>query len=291
MIKVAYSDKQNSNPFDSTIGFTGIISPSSGKPRQMASALAGVDYVELFEPRPVLVSDFKLCHDNEYVDGVMGLTRNNGFGTKSQSVCDSLPYTVGAMYDAALAAKKDVPAAALVSGFHHAGYSQWEHFGHFCTFNGLMVTAMKLLMDGCKNVAIIDCDMHIGNGTDNILDHLPHLRQNINHISLGYLCTEPAHAEYYLRYLNNLDFGNAIPDVILYQSGADVHVNDPYGGVLTTEQMIERDEIVFKFAKSLQIPLVWNLAGGYQVGPNGEVNTIIDLHMNTFKAAKRVYEL
>jgi acetoin utilization deacetylase AcuC-like enzyme len=79
------------------------------------------------------------------------------------------------------------------------------------------------------------------------------------------------------------------PDVVIYQAGADVHVNDPYGGVLTTEQMYERDLRMFRIAKRLQLPLTWNLAGGYQVGPNGEIDKVLELHLNTFRAMAEVY--
>jgi acetoin utilization deacetylase AcuC-like enzyme len=51
---------------------------------------------------------------------------------------------------------------------------------------------------------------------------------------------------------------------MLYQAGADPHVDDPLGGVLTNEQLRMRDRIVFRTAIKLSIPVAWNLAGGYQ---------------------------
>ena len=41
-------------------------------------------------------------------------------------------------------------------------------------------------------------------------------------------------------------------------------MDDPLGGFLTTEQLARRDQIVFSEAKAMHIPVVWNLAGGYQ---------------------------
>jgi acetoin utilization deacetylase AcuC-like enzyme len=51
-------------------------------------------------------------------------------------------------------------------------------------------------------------------------------------------------------------------DLLLYQAGADPHIDDPLGGFLTTDELAERDRIVFSVAKEIGIPVVWNLAGG-----------------------------
>jgi acetoin utilization deacetylase AcuC-like enzyme len=61
--------------------------------------------------------------------------------------------------------------------------------------------------------------------------------------------------------------------------------NDPLGGFLTTEQLARRDHIVFSTAKAMGIPLVWNLAGGYQE-PIGKV---LAIHNNTMRACIAVY--
>ena len=69
-------------------------------------------------------------------------------------------------------------------------------------------------------------------------------------------------------------------DVILYQAGADPHVNDPLGGWLTTQQLHERDRLVFEAAAELGIPAAWNLAGGYQT----PLNKVLTIHDNTMRA-------
>lgn len=68
-----------------------------------------------------------------------------------------------------------------------------------------------------------------------------------------------------------------------------MHRDDPLGGVLTTTQMKERDEIMFSTAKSCGIPIVWNLAGGYQRDENGSIKPVIDLHLNTFAIATEIF--
>ena len=66
-------------------------------------------------------------------------------------------------------------------------------------------------------------------------------------------------------------------DLLLYQAGADPHVDDPLGGWLTTQQLRERDRGVFQTARSLGVPIAWNLAGGYQAN----LRKVLDIHDNT----------
>jgi acetoin utilization deacetylase AcuC-like enzyme len=296
-VKVVFSERQISDTGVQPTLFEGFTaSPSANKPKQMYDALRnavipGLE-IEFVEPEPVSIDDLKLVHDSALVEDVMSLRRTNGFGTISQSVVDSLPFTNGAQYTAAKLATAEVPTCALVSGFHHAGYAGWERLGLFCTFNGLMVTAAKLLEEGKKRIAIVDCDQHWGNGTDDILKHLPKLASLVTHLTFGKYFSKPNHADRYLSWMEEdgiLERSLLTPDVVIYQAGADVHVNDPYGGVLTTEQMYERDLRMFRIAKRLQLPLTWNLAGGYQVGPNGEIDKVLELHLNTFRAMAEVY--
>ena len=49
--------------------------------------------------------------------------------------------------------------------------------------------------------------------------------------------------------------------------------------------MASRDATIFKLAKEAGIPLAWNLAGGYQRDPDGGISKVVDLHLNTFRAA------
>jgi acetoin utilization deacetylase AcuC-like enzyme len=291
MIQVVYSKKQVADPGLQPIAAQGYTpSPSARKPLELAERLRG--HCQFIEPQRLSLDDLKLCHDPDYVDEVMSLRRPNGFGTISQSLVESLPYTNGAMYTAAKLATADDFTCALASGFHHAGYSGWEGLGWFCTFNGLMVTAAKLLAEGAKRIAIIDCDMHYGNGTDDILRAVPGLQESVLHISFGQYFTSPSDSAEYLDWLSldgvvydRLDAFD--PDLILYQAGADAHVDDPYGGVLTSEQLYRRDLLMFGVASALRIPLAWNLAGGYQV-EDGSIDKVLNLHLATFRAYERM---
>jgi acetoin utilization deacetylase AcuC-like enzyme len=81
------------------------------------------------------------------------------------------------------------------------------------------------------------------------------------------------------------------PQLVLYQAGADPHIDDPLGGLLTTEQMRLRDRELLSMARELSIPLAWNLAGGYQVERDGSIPRVVELHLNTFEEALRVWQL
>ena len=64
------------------------------------------------------------------------------------------------------------PAAALGSGFHHA---HADHGEGFCTFNGLVVAAEALWAAGAvAHVAVLDLDLHYGNGTASLAAGRPH---------------------------------------------------------------------------------------------------------------------
>ncbi len=141
-------------------------------------------------------------------------------------------------------------AVAPVSGFHHAGV---DRGGAFCTFNGLVVAAGVVRNRGlAPKVAILDCDQHYGDGTDEIIAAVG-AGSWIKHVSIGgdRRYRDRRDAERFLMDLPGIVAGFADCQVLLYQAGADPHVADPLGGWLTTEQLAERDRIVFETAKSL----------------------------------------
>lgn len=258
-------------------------SPSWRKPRLFVKTVEPMlpDYrVKLLKSDPAAVDELMAVHDPAYVHGVMTGQLPNGFGVRSAEVAKSFLYTTGAMAQGVdIALDTGASVCAPVSGFHHAEY---EDGGGFCTFNGLMVAANRALKRG-KRPGIIDIDAHYGNGTDSIMKKkgwtFPHYTfGGMNYLKRGKLPTQ-TEGEAFLEDLPRVlaRFSNC--DVILYQAGADPHILDPLGGSLTTMEMMERDKMVFEFFKRKGIPVVWNLAGGYQE----PVSRVIDLHLNTLR--------
>ena len=262
---------------------TSSFSPSAGKPRQVLAAWqAAALAISLHPVIPAAEMDLCLAHDPSYVRGVLTGRLPNGFGNQRSDVARSLPYTTGAMIAAARAALAGGCTCAPVSGFHHA---QYDSAGGYCTFNGLVIAAQKLLAEGeVQRVLILDCDMHYGDGTDQILDRLG-LTGTVTNATFGRWFHQPTDAGAYLQRLRETVAGFDAFDLVLYQAGADVHVDDPLGGVLTTEQMIERDQLVFDAAHASGTPIAWNLAGGYQE-PLGKV---VALHVNTLRECVRAF--
>jgi len=276
-IPVFYSIRQNAQVES--------FSPSAGKPAILAEAIRATSLpVRWVSPRPVEVRDLERVHQPAYVKGILEGSLTNGFGTRDRTVAESLLHTSGAMLDAARAATPGLPAAALVSGFHHAG---WSSNHGFCTFNGLMVAAAALFAEGrAERIAIVDCDAHVGDGTADILRRVPGLAPRVHHAIFG-----NSRGSSYLADIEQLAGQLAAfkPDLILYQAGADPHVDDPLGGVLTSAQLRRRDLRVFQIAKGLGVPLAWDLAGGYQRGGRTGIDPVIAIHMATFEEAVRVY--
>ena len=263
---------------------SGCESPSAAKPAQVVESWRKnfPDDVEVIAPTPVTVDEIARAHDRQFVEDVLACRRDNGFGNKSAAVARSLPYTSGSMLSAARRAiKTGGVAAAPCSGFHHAS---WDGSDGFCTFNGLMVTALALLEEGAKRVGILDLDMHYGNGTDHIIKKLGLTDASIRHFTGGkrYLYPSQAREFFEVRLPMELSRMSAC-DVVLYQAGADPHVDDPHGGWLTTEELRVRDQVVFAALARTKTPVAWNLAGGYQRDPDGGIRKVLEIHDNTMR--------
>ncbi len=268
------------------------VSQSSSKPGNFVAALRSQHYpVSIQKPNPVCREDLYRAHSPQYVDDVLALQTENGFGNTSKQIAKTLLWTSGSLFSACIAALEDGLAHSPTSGFHHAHY---ELARSFCTFNGLMVSTLKLLREShVERVAIVDCDYHRGNGTKDIIRRSKTRSTEVFHASLGYEYRTVDKAALYLARMRELehDFSVFLPDIIIYQAGVDTHIQDPLGGLLTSEQILERDGIMFEIARRMGIPIAWNLAGGYQTIGESDPQPVLDLHFLGFKAACEAFSL
>lgn len=274
---------------DNAVSQVQSFSPSAGKPAAVVASWQELNIpftIESFEP--VTQEDIKLAHSPSYVDGVFSGAIKNGFRNNDVAVAQSCRYTIGALLAASKHAlvNKQV-AIAPVSGFHHAGFA--DAYG-YCTFNGLLVTALILKQQGLiKTIGILDLDVHEGDGSKEIIETLK-LQEWIVHHSLGYAVSPiPENADSYLIQLPEVIAGMQDCDLIIFQASADPHIDDPLGGFLTTEQLQARDRIVFQQCAQLGIPLAWNIAGGYQRDEQGSIAPVLRLHDITLLECARVY--
>jgi acetoin utilization deacetylase AcuC-like enzyme len=278
-IKVFYNENQNVEKNSS-------FSPSAGKPKKFVESIKDFDYIEIVKDfQPFSRNDFYLGHDKDHVDNVLNCTKQNGFENKLKEVADSLYWTNASFFAAAkYAFENKTFSCSPTSGFHHATYN--ECMG-FCTFNGLTLTAVKLKqMYPDILISVIDIDAHYGNGTDNIINLL-HLKDFIHHFTFGEIVNDLNRKNLFYEFevllKEELNKYTKYCDLILYQSGADPHIEDPHGGYFTTEELRKRDEIIFQFAKENKIPVAWNLAGGY----HKNFETVLDIHRNTVTEANK----
>ncbi len=279
MIPVFYTSKMvaNSESF----------SPSAAKPAKVVASWQRQFAVEIIEPTPVTLVELYRAHDPLWVDRVLAGEADNGFANRSLEIAASLPYTSGAMLSGARhVMKHSGVVAAPCSGFHHAEYARPMGY---CTFNGLMVTACALKAEGVKKVGILDLDMHYGNGTDDILNRVNQDKW-CKHFTAGLTIEYPTQvSEFFDAWLPNALTQLSDCDIVLYQAGADPHIMDPFGGWMETEEMRRRDAIVFEAMAAKKIPVVWNLAGGYQVEADGSIPKVLEIHDNTMRECVRVY--
>lgn len=234
--------------------------------------------------------DLVRAHSYDFVTGVLNNRLPNGFGETGARAKHHLPHILAAngvmikAVQAALDDPRDV-VFAPVSGFHHAEYDNAQGF---CTFNGLHVAiAAARLKKRLPNVLIIDGDIHYGNGTHDISAKLglggilnlthdaPGLAGVANTLPLSPKTWEPT-----IRGL----LTNRQWDLVIYQAGADAHIDDPMGqGYLDDYEWEARDRLVFQYCQRIGLPLVFNLAGGYND------DKTVWLHAQTVKMARLVY--
>ena len=279
----------------------------------IADALRDDPRVRLVEPAPVTEVDLLRVHTRAYVDAVRtGEPRQLAESQKfpwSPALYPSVCLTSGGCLAAAHHALDAGVAAALVSGFHHA---HADHGEGFCTFNGLVVTIDALRAAGAvEKGAVLDMDLHYGNGTAALAPSRPHLF-TMSIYGNDYRQNQPFRDVEIVRHVDSVNnrsialpngCGRAQmlaalesglteilawgrPDLILYQAGADPYLEDPYSPLaLDHDDLLARDRRVFEFARQARIPIAWVLAGGY----TKDTSKVVRVHLNTFVAAAAVF--
>ena len=257
----------------------------------------GEGLAEVEVPDKVNPDKLRRLHAPAYVDAFLAgrgsLASAQGWPWTPQIRDGVLAINGGQLLGAELALQHGI-AANIAQGFHHAGY---ECGGGYCTFNGLALVAQEF---PDKRVFVLDCDEHGGNGTEEFTHRLPNLFNfSIHGTPFGMRGGERSirrtvrtlagdFAPYRQALDDAFDMVESFrPDLILYQAGADPHRGDPLGSLgMTTEQLFERDRLVFDFCRRKGIPVLFVLAGGYQ---EPIATKLLPLHVNTFRAAAQAW--
>lgn len=158
---------------------TGTLHPE--RPARLRAAHAGVAAAdvdtETIESEPIDPDDLTVVHDPAYVDAIRRFCADGGGHLDADTVVGPRSWV------AALAAAGAGPVAVekLRDGFDGPAYITVRPPGHhaladqamgFCLFNNVAVTAARL-KEGGERVAIVDWDVHHGNGTQSIFYEEP----------------------------------------------------------------------------------------------------------------------
>ena len=252
----------------------------------------------LHEPHAVAWTDLVRVHTADYVARVRdgGLTREEqrriGFPWSVQMV-ERSRRSVGGTIDAARAALQDGVSANLAGGTHHAFRDRGEGY---CVFNDVAVAATTMLETGrVRQVAVIDLDVHQGNGTAAIFEHDPRVFTCSLHGAANFpfrkersdldvpLPDGTGDGEYMAHLAAALDVVLATgPDLVFYVAGADPYEGDRLGRMRLTEAGLrQRDAIVFGRCRAERVPVAVTMAGGYAP----DVDAIARIHAGTIEEA------
>lgn len=258
---------------------------------------------EIVEPSAAPLEDVLLVHTTDYVSRLCGgnLTpkeiRRLGLPW-SESLVQRSFYAVGGTLAAAHASLAEGCSSNLAGGTHHSFSDRGEGF---CVLNDVAIAiramrARKLI----QRAAIIDCDVHQGNGTATIFagddDTFTFSIHGANNYPLfkvqSTLDVELADGTSDTEYLETLanhlpSVFAADPEIVFYLAGADPYKGDKLGRLaLSIDGLRERDAYVLRECYEREVPIVTVMSGGY----GKDINDTIEIHCNTIRMVKEILE-
>jgi acetoin utilization deacetylase AcuC-like enzyme len=258
----------------------------------------------LAQAEPASDGELALVHTPRYVQGISDgsveprVLREIGFPW-TPAMADRARRSVGATIAACRAALAEGVAANLAGGTHHA-YP--DKGGGFCVFNDAAVAARLMQAEWARTrrlplrVAIVDLDVHQGNGTAHIFHDDPSVFTLSLHGQKNFpFRKEPGDLDVDLpdgtgddAYLEALEGAldelaqRFEPGLVIYLAGADPHEGDRLGRLkLTWDGLEARDRRVFDWAWQRRVPLALTMAGGY----GRRIEDTVQVQVNTLRVA------
>jgi acetoin utilization deacetylase AcuC-like enzyme len=207
--------------------------------------------------------------------------------------------SVGGTIEASRAAMRDGIAVNLAGGTHHA-YP--DHGEGFCVFNDIAVAARAMQVESLAGqIAIIDCDVHQGNGTAvifagdaSVYTFSIHGEKNFpldkETSDLDIALPDETGDEEFLQALQSgaeVALQSARPDLVYYLAGADPFSGDRLGRLsLTKEGLAARDQLVLGLCRRARLPVVVTMSGGYA----RQIEDTVDIHFQSVKIAREFFQ-
>jgi acetoin utilization deacetylase AcuC-like enzyme len=258
-----------------------------------------MDQMACLEAPLAAADDLKRVHDSAYVDLIFAHAPVEGYLQLDPDTAMN-PESLGAARRAAGAGLLAVDE--LIAGRAHNAFCAVRPCGHhatmarsmgFCIFNNIAVAvAYALEKKGLQRVAVIDFDVHHGNGTEDMFSapqwqdrvlmasffqhpFYPYSgtdspARNMINVPLALGCggaaAKKAVVEQWLPALEKFK-----PEMIFISAGFDAHRDDPLGGL----ELVEEDyvwitrQLMTLAARHAQQRIVSMLEGGYNLGALG----------------------
>jgi acetoin utilization deacetylase AcuC-like enzyme len=267
------------------------------KDRLLAEGILGPD--DLLEPEPLDRQTLELIHTPDYLNKL----ESAGLSTAEQRLL-GMPWSDALWLRSRLASAGTLLAARealdsgltgnLAGGTHHAFA---DHGEGFCVLNDVAIAIAKLRAEhAIERALVIDLDVHQGNGTAAIFEHVDEVYTFSMHGERNYPAAKMrSNLDIALTdgvgdddYLDALDTNlprvliAADADLTFYLAGVDVAAGDRYGKLALSEEGIRRrDQLVISSVREAGLPLVIVLAGGYA---ETRARTV-ELHAHAFREA------
>jgi acetoin utilization deacetylase AcuC-like enzyme len=258
---------------------------------------------ELVEPSPATLEDVLLVHAEDYVsrlcNGKLTAKEIRRLGLPwSESLVRRSFYATGGTLAATQVALNQGYSSNLAGGTHHAFADRGEGF---CVLNDVAIAIRAMRSrNQFRRAAIVDCDVHQGNGTATIFANDKETLTFSMHGANNYplfktkstldveLPDGTSDGEYLETLAEHLPavFAHR-PEIVFYLAGADPYVGDKLGRLaVSIEGLRERDAHVLSECYKREIPIVTVMSGGY----GKDINDTIEIHCNTIRTVKAVFE-
>jgi Deacetylases, including yeast histone deacetylase and acetoin utilization protein len=259
---------------------------------------------EIVEPDPATLDDVKLVHTDDYVSrlcaGQLTAREIRRLGLPwSPSLVRRSFYAVGGTISASVTALAEGFSANLAGGTHHSFADRGEGF---CVLNDVAIAIRTLRKRRLiRRAAIIDCDVHQGNGTAMIFSEDPDTFTFSMHGANNYpLFKANSTVDIELPDLtNDTDYLESLthalpavfdwrPDLVFYLAGADPYMNDKLGRLaLSIDGLRKRDQLVLQGCFLREVPVATVMSGGY----GKEISDTVEIHCNTIRTLRQVFKL